>query len=127
MEKREKFEVPTIEFTPVTLLAGKGSTTCGCDNYSCSRHKQTDGFVEKDCDNYFNLWRRIFVSKEAWDKNVMRTVFLSWNERREYIDFLDVSETDYMHKQYNNLFNYRKCKSSLWIDDITHVESAKIC
>lgn len=34
MEDREKLEIPTIEFTKVTLLTGS-SSTCDCTNYEC--------------------------------------------------------------------------------------------
>ena len=35
MENREKLEIPTIEFTPVTLMTTAAST-CDCDYGSCT-------------------------------------------------------------------------------------------
>lgn len=47
MEDLEKFEIPIIEFTRVTLLeGGANSTTCGCPN-DCTKMATEEGEVNK--------------------------------------------------------------------------------
>lgn len=48
MENREKLEIPSIEFTPVTLLSGSGSTVCSCDGYTCTSLETGTGLTDKD-------------------------------------------------------------------------------
>lgn len=35
MENREKLEIPTISFTPVTYLGSTGDSSCTCDGDTC--------------------------------------------------------------------------------------------
>jgi hypothetical protein len=47
MGNREKLEIPTIEFTPVTLLA-PASSTCDCIDLDCSENTETTILACKD-------------------------------------------------------------------------------
>ena len=55
MENREKLEIPTIEFTAVTLLTTYNST-CTCNGFICTDLKKTEGLYVKqqgDCSENF--------------------------------------------------------------------------
>ena len=47
MGNREKLEIPTIEFTPVTLLTA-ASSTCDCIDLECSENIESTILACKD-------------------------------------------------------------------------------